>query len=292
MMVHSQRGMLLPLIYLFAAMISIQGGATIAKQLFPIVGVEAVTAYRLGFSAIILLIIFKPWKRRLQVGYRRYLLFYGVALGTMNFLFYQAIKTIPLGIAVGLEFTGPLAVALFGSRRKIDFLWIGLVVLGLLALIPLDGSNEDINLKGVIYALSAGACWALYIIFGQKAGNYYGTATVGIGATIAALIYVPVGIAAGGIGIFAPEHLPLAITVAVLTSALPYALEMMALTRMPAKTFGTLTSLEPALAAIFGFIILSEVLSVVQIIGIIAIILASLGASLSSKPIETVKTLD
>lgn len=107
------------------------------------------------------------------------------------------------------------------------------------------------------------------------------------------MIYVPIGVASGGIGIFAPEYIPMAITVAVLTSAMPYALEMMALTRMPAKTFGTLTSLEPAIGAVFGFIILSEVLSVVQIAGIIAIILASLGASLSSqKQIETVKTID
>lgn len=284
--------MLLPLIYLFAAMISIQGGATLAKQLFPIVGVEAVTAYRLGFSALILLLVFKPWKRKLQVGYRRYLVLYGVALGTMNFLFYQSIKTIPLGIAVGLEFTGPLAVALFSSRRKIDFLWIFLVVAGLLALVPLTG-NSDLDITGVLYALGAGVCWAFYIIFGQKAGNYYGTATVAIGAAVAAVIYVPIGVASGGIGIFAPEYIPMAITVAVLTSAMPYALEMMALTRMPAKTFGTLTSLEPAIGAVFGFIILSEVLSVVQIAGIIAIILASLGASLSSqKQIETVKTID
>ena len=291
-MIYSNRGILLSLICLFAAMISIQGGATLAKQLFPIVGVEAVTAYRLGFSAIILLLIFKPWKRKLQVGYRRYLLFYGLALGTMNFLFYQSIKTIPLGIAVGLEFTGPLAVALFASRRKIDFLWIFLVVLGLLALIPFQDSSS-IDIPGVLYALGAGVCWALYIVFGQKAGNYYGTATVGIGAAIAAMVFVPIGIASGGIGIFAPEYLPMAITVAVLTSALPYALEMIALTRMPAKTFGTLTSLEPAIAAIFGFIILSEVLTTIQIAGIIAIILASLGASLSSKtPIETVKKVD
>ncbi|GGZ77299.1 threonine/homoserine exporter RhtA [Ignatzschineria indica] len=290
-MIHSNRGFLLPLLCLFAAMISIQGGATLAKQLFPLVGVEAVTAYRLGFSAIILLIIFKPWKRKLQVGYRRYLLYYGITLGTMNFLFYQSIKTIPLGIAVGLEFTGPLAVALFASRRKIDFLWIGLVVLGLLALIPFQDSSS-IDLLGVFYALTAGVCWALYIVFGQKAGNYYGTATVGIGAAIAAIIYVPIGVASGGFGIFAPQYLPMAIAVAVLTSALPYALEMMALTRMPAKTFGTLTSLEPAIAAIFGFIILSEVLSTVQIGGILAIIIASLGASLSSKPIETVKKVD
>lgn len=291
-MIHSNRGILMPLICLFAAMISIQGGATLAKQLFPIVGVEAVTAYRLGFSALILLFVFKPWKRKLQVGYRRYLVLYGLALGSMNFLFYQSIKTIPLGIAVGLEFTGPLAVALFSSRRKIDFVWISLVVAGLLALVPLTG-NSDIDMTGVLYALGAGVCWAFYIIFGQKAGNYYGTATVGIGAAVAAVIYVPIGIASGGIGIFAPEHLPMAITVAVLTSAMPYALEMMALTRMPAKTFGTLTSLEPAIGAVFGFIILSEVLSMVQIAGIIAIIIASLGASLSSqKQIETVKTLD
>lgn len=291
-MIHSNRGMLLPLIFLFTAMVSVQGGATLAKQLFPIVGVEAVTAYRLGFSALILLLIFKPWKRKLQVGYRRYLVFYGLSLGTMNFLFYQSIKTVPLGIAVGLEFTGPLAVALFASRRKIDFVWISLVVAGLLALIPFQ-DTASIDIPGVIYALGAGVCWALYIIFGQKAGNYYGTATVGIGAAVAALVYVPIGIASGGIGIFAPEYIPIAVTVAVLTSALPYALEMMALTRMPAKTFGTLTSLEPAIAAVFGFIILSEVLTFIQIAGIIAIILASLGASLSSKnSIETVKTLD
>ena len=291
-MIHSSRSILLPLICLFAAMISIQGGATLAKQLFPIVGVEAVTAYRLGFSAIILLFVFKPWKRKLQVGYRRYLVLYGIALGTMNFLFYQSIKTIPLGIAVGLEFTGPLAVALFSSRRKIDFLWIFLVVAGLLALVPFT-DNSALDMTGVLYALGAGVCWAFYIIFGQKAGNYYGTATVAIGAAVAAVVYVPIGVASGGFGIFAPEHLPMAITVAVLTSAMPYALEMMALTRMPAKTFGTLTSLEPAIGAIFGFLILSEVLSAFQIVGIVAIILASLGASLSSKKqIETVKTID
>lgn len=291
-MIHSNRSILLPLICLFAAMISIQGGATLAKQLFPMVGVEGVTAYRLGFSAIILLLVFKPWKRKLQVGYRRYLIFYGIALGTMNFLFYQSIKTIPLGIAVGLEFTGPLAVALCSSRRKIDFLWIFLVVVGLLALVPFTDQSA-LDMTGVLYALGAGVCWALYIIFGQKAGNYYGTATVAIGAAVAAIVYVPVGIASGGIGIFAPEYLPMAITVAILTSAMPYALEMMALTRMPAKTFGTLTSLEPAIGAIFGFLILSEVLSVLQVAGIVAIILASLGASLSSKKqIETVKTID
>ena len=291
-MIHSRRGILFPLICLFTAMISIQGGATLAKQLFPIVGVEAVTAYRLGFSAIILLLVFKPWKRKLQVGYRRYLVFYGISLGTMNFLFYQSIKTIPLGIAVGLEFIGPLAVALFASRRKIDFVWIFLVILGMIALIPF-GSESNMDVTGTLYALGAGICWALYIIFGQKAGHYYGTATVAIGAAVAAVVYVPVGIAAGGIGIFAPEYLPIALTVAVLTSAMPYALEMMALTRMPAKTFGTLTSLEPAIGAIFGFIILSEVLTLLQIAGIFAIIIASLGASLSSqKTIETVKKVD
>lgn len=288
-MAIKQRGMLLPLLYLFAAMLSVQGGATLAKQLFPVVGAEAVTAYRLGFSALMLIVVFKPWKRKLQVGYRRYLLFYGIALGTMNYLFYQSLKTVPLGIAVGLEFTGPLTVALLGSRRPIDFLWIALVIIGILTLVPF-GETSDIDPVGVIYALSAGACWALYIVFGQKAGHYYGTATVAIGTSIAAAIYFPVGVGHAGLAMFAPSLLPMAIAIAFLTSALPYALEMMALTRMPSKTFSTLTSLEPAIAALFGFMILSEVLEPVQIVGIFAIIIASLGASLSSgKSIETVK---
>ncbi|VTM16191.1 Inner membrane transporter rhtA [Raoultella terrigena] len=182
----------------------------------------------------------------------------------MNYLFYLSIQRIPLGIAVALEFTGPLAVALFGSRRPLDFVWVVLAVLGLWYLLPLGQDVAQVDLTGALLALGAGACWAVYILTGQRAGEEHGPATVAMGSLIAAVIFVPLGMLQATDTLFQWSLLPLGLAIAVLSTALPYSLEMIALTRMPTKTFGTLMSMEPALAALSGMVFLGETLTFTQ----------------------------
>jgi inner membrane transporter RhtA len=155
-------------------MLSIQSGASLAKSLFPLVGAPGVTALRIVLGTAILVVIFKPWRLRFKKEQRLPLLFYGLSLGAMNYLVYLSIQTIPLGIAVALEFTGPLAVALFSSRRPVDFIWVVLAVLGLWFLLPLGQNVSEIDLTGAALALGAGACWAIYILTGQRAGEEHG----------------------------------------------------------------------------------------------------------------------
>lgn len=268
---------------LLVAMMSYQCGASLAKYLFPAVGAEGATAYRLGLSAIILLLLRRPWRTAPAKKDVRALWGYGLAIGAMNLVFYLSLRTIPLGIAVALEFTGPLALALFHSRRPLDFVWIVLVVAGLLLLLPLRGVEKALDPVGVAYALAAGVGWAAYIVLGQKAGAAYGANAVTLGTSIGALVAIPAGFAHAGAALFSPHLLPYALGVAVLSSALPYTLEMMALTRMPARTFSTLLSLEPAVAALAGVLLLNEQLGTLQWLAIAAIVVAAAGTALSAR---------
>ncbi|WP_354691189.1 threonine/homoserine exporter RhtA [Phytobacter sp. RSE-02] len=271
----------LSVVVLLIAMCSIQGGASLAKSLFPIVGAPGMTALRLALGTLILVVIFKPWRLRFTREQRLPLLAYGLSLGAMNYMFYLSIQTIPLGIAVALEFVGPLSVALFGSRRPIDFLWVILAVLGLWYLLPLGDNVSHVDLTGAAYALGAGACWAVYIISGHKAGEEHGPATVALGSLIAALVFVPLGTFQSGALLWQWSVLPLGIAVAILSTALPYSLEMIALTRLPTRTFGTLMSMEPALAAVSGMIFLSETLSLQQVAALMCIVIASIGSTMT-----------
>ncbi|MGN2413459.1 threonine/homoserine exporter RhtA [Pseudomonas syringae] len=273
---------LFPLGLLIIAMASIQSGASLAKTLFPVVGAQGTTTLRLIFASLILLIVLRPWRARLTAKSLRTVVIYGVALGSMNLLFYMSLQTVPLGIAVALEFTGPLTVALLSSRKPIDFLWVTLAVIGLLLLIPLGNSGASIDLLGASYALGAGVCWAIYIMFGHKAGADNGVQTAALGVIIAAIFIGPVGVVHAGWALLDISLIPAALGVAILSTALPYSLEMVALTRMPARTFGTLASLEPVFAALSGLIFLHENLSLTQWLAIGAIIIASIGATLSS----------
>ncbi|MEG3134475.1 threonine/homoserine exporter RhtA [Rouxiella sp. T17] len=268
---------------LLIAMLSLQGGAALAKSLFPLLGAQGVTALRLGMGSIILLCYFRPWRLTMRGGNLRSLFIYGIALGCMNYTFYLAIRTVPLGVAVALEFTGPLAVAMFSSRRAIDFIWILLAVTGLWFLLPIGHSVSSIDPVGACYALIAGACWAVYILAGQRAGSSYGPGTAALGSTIGAIIFCPIGIAQAHSGFFTLEILPIGLGIALLSSALPYSLEMMALTRLPAKTFGTLMSLEPAVAALSGILFLGEHLTPWQWLALAAIIIASAGSTLTAQ---------
>lgn len=282
----------MPVAVILIAMMSIQSGASLAKSLFPLVGAPGVTALRIALGTLILVVIFKPWRLRFKKEQRLPLLFYGLALGGMNYMFYLSIQTIPLGVAVALEFTGPLAVALFSSRRPVDFIWVILAVLGLWFLLPLGQSVSQIDLTGAALALGAGACWAVYILTGQRAGEEHGPATVALGSLIAAVIFVPIGMAQATDSIWQWSILPVGLAVAILSTALPYSLEMIALTRLPTRIFGTLMSMEPALAAISGMIFLGETLTLVQTLALCSIIAASMGSTLTMRPEPKVQKID
>jgi inner membrane transporter RhtA len=266
---------------LLIAMASIQSGASLAKSMFPIIGAQGTTTLRLIFASVIMMLILRPWRAKFTAKSLRTVIVYGMALGGMNFLFYMSLQTVPLGIAVALEFTGPLAVAIYASRRAIDFLWIALATVGLLLLIPMGETTAGIDLLGAGYALGAGVCWALYILFGQKAGADNGVQTAALGVMIAALFVAPIGIVHAGAALFTLSLIPVAIAVAILSTAVPYTLEMVALTRIPTRTFGTLMSIEPAIGALSGLLFLQEYLSLSQWMAIMCIILASIGATMT-----------
>ncbi len=273
----------LPIGMVCLAMICTPLGASLAKQLFPVVGAAGGTALRLAFAALILLLVWRPWRVRPTRREARTILVYGLAMGWMNLFFYSSLERIPLGIAMALEFTGPLAVAMATSRRSVDFIWVALAALGLLALLPLGHDSKPLNPAGIVFALGAGLCWALYIVFGQKAGNAHGGQTTALGTLIAAVVIVPIGIGHAGTALFSPALLPVACAVAFLSSALPYSLEMYALTRMPARTFGVLMSVEPALGALSGIVFLGEQLSPIQWAAVGSIIFASAGSAATSQ---------
>ena len=274
---------LYPIVLLLIAMASIQTGASLAKGMFPLIGAQGTTALRLIFASLFMLILLRPWRARLTWRTLRTVMIYGIALGCMNLLFYMSLRTVPLGVAVALEFTGPLAVAILASRRAVDFAWVALAVLGLLLLIPMGDTQAGIDPVGASYALGAGVCWALYILYGQKAGADNGVQTAALGVMIAAVFIAPIGIAHAGTALLDLALIPTAIAVAVLSTALPYSLEMVALTRLPARTFGTLMSMEPAIGALSGLMFLHEVLSTTQWLAIGAIIMASIGATLTMR---------
>jgi inner membrane transporter RhtA len=273
---------------LLIGMVSYQFGASLAKHLFPQVGAQGATAYRLGISALLLLAWRRPWRRSNGQRNWRMLWGYGLSMGAMNLVFYMSLRTIPLGIAVAIEFTGPLAVAVFGSSRLLDFMWIALAIGGLALLLPLRGQMQPLDPVGVMYALAAGLGWALFILFGKQAGAAYGADAVSWGTLIGALLVLPFGIAHAGSDLLSPALLPYALGVAVLSSAVPYSLEMIALSVLPARTFSTLLSLEPAVAAIAGAALLGEHLSPLQWLAIVAIMAAAAGTALSvRKPLLT-----
>ena len=269
----------LAVLLLLIAMASIQAGASLAKTLFQSVGAPGAVALRTLLATVMLVLALRVWRTRITSRSWRALVAYGVSLGVMNLLYYMALRRIPLGITVSLEFAGPLAVALFASRRAVDFLWILLAAAGLYLLLRGGGSTHAIDPVGVLFALGAGACWALYIVFGQKTGADFGAQAVALGSIIASLIVVPIGVADAGMALLARPALELGLAIALLSTALPYTLEMIALTRMPARTFGILMSIEPAFGALAGRALLGERLALLQWTAIALIIVASIGTT-------------
>ncbi len=274
-----------PVGVLIVAMALFQSGGSLGKGLFPLVGAPGATTLRLSLSALILLAMSRPWRGGPldRAGLAPVLLF-GLAMAGLNGFFFLAIRTIPLGIAVAIDFLGPLGVAIAYSRRPVDGLWVVLAIVGIAAMaLPVGFGAVRLDPLGLAYDFAAAASWAIYILAGRVAGaRLSDQRATAFGLAVAALVTLPFGIATAGVDLVSPAVLPLALLVAVLSSALPYRLEMMALTRLPPRVFGVMMSLEPALAALSGWVILGERLTARQEGAIALVIVASAGAALTA----------
>jgi inner membrane transporter RhtA len=273
----------MPVLGLLGAILSVQIGAAFAKGLFPVLGSEGTTMLRLAIGALMLAAVLRPWKVLPSRRNLPWLAAYGVTVCAMNMLFYAALQRIPLGICVALEFTGPLFVATLGSRRLLDLVWVALAVVGIVLLSPFAGISRGLDPLGVALALAAGACWGLYIIFAQKAGAELGVRTSAYGMAIAAVLALPFGFSAAQAYLTDPHIMAGAAVVGLFSSALPFYLEMLVLARMPAKVYGMLVCLEPAGGALTGFLFLAEKLSLLQCVGIVAVIAAAFGAAVAAR---------
>jgi inner membrane transporter RhtA len=264
------------------AIISFQCGGALAKGIFPVLGSVATSALRIVLSAIILIIFNRPNIRNLTRAQWKAVALYGLTLGAMNIIFYIAIARIPLGLAVALEFIGPLVLALTGSKHIIDFLWVILAAAGIILIEP--WGNSAIDIIGVLLALLAGAFWAAYILIGGHISRIMdGSKAVAIGMIFASALALPIAIADGHLTHLGPVMFLSGLGLALLSSAIPFTLEMKAMGKIPAKTFSILMSLEPAVAALVGLVFLHEYLSLYEWLAVVLIVVASAGATLTKK---------
>lgn len=271
-----------PIPAVLLAIVSVQSGAAIAKTLFPSIGAAGTASLRIGISALILMAVYRPNLTKLSKEQWKFVIPYGLCLGAMNLVFYFAIERIPIGLAVTLEFIGPLMVAVLGSKRAVDFLWVLLAAIGIALIAPWKTNGVDI--LGAALAVLAGVFWAAYIVLGGKISKRMdGNQAVATGMLIAACLVVPFGIFGDGLDGLTPKFLGMGIALALLSSAIPFTLEMKALGRLPARTFSILMSLEPAAAAICAFIFLQEYLSFNEILAVIFVVAASAGSTITSR---------
>jgi inner membrane transporter RhtA len=263
-----------------AAATSVQFGAALAATIFDDVGAAASAMLRLGIAAVILMAIWRPRVAGLTREATRLVLAFGLALGLMNLCFYLALDRIPLGAAVTIEFIGPVGVAVALSRRRLDLLWIGLAVAGIVLLANPFGGGEPLDGLGLVLILMAAAFWAAYILLAQRAGQAFtGGRGLALASVVAAAVPLVPGLLGGGGDLLSVEVLAIGAAVALLSSVIPYSLEMEALRRIPASVFGVLMSLEPAVAALAGFLVLSQDLGVREMVAIGLVVAASVGVT-------------
>jgi inner membrane transporter RhtA len=259
------------------AVASVQIGASIATTLFDELGPAGAVLLRTGFAAVALLLLWRPRIRGGSPGALRDAVMFGLALAGMNLSFYAALDRIPLGIAVTFEFTGPFAVAVAGSRRASDLLWVALAAGGIVLLSP--GIHGSLDTTGTLLALLAGAFWATYIVLAARVGRAFsGGQGLTLAMIVATVVLLPGGIVAGGGNLGDPGLLAAGLAVALLSSAIPYSLELEALRRLPKGTFGVLMSLEPGVAALVGLVALGQDLSANEVVAIGLVVAASAGA--------------
>jgi inner membrane transporter RhtA len=266
---------------LLVSIVSIQLGAAVAVQLFATLGPIATTFLRLAFSAALLLVVARG---RVGSGARRHvglLLLFGLVIGAMNLCFYGAIARIPLGIAVAIDFIGPLSVAAFTSRRLMDFVWIGLAVAGLLLLTPDIGG--DLDPVGVGLALAAAAGWACFILISPRVASGVGSSGLALATLVASLFTLPFALVACGLDRLDPALLAATLAVAILSTALPLSLEFEALKRMSARAYGIIVTLEPVVAAVVGAVVLSQALPPTAVAAIGCVTAAAIGVTLSDR---------
>jgi inner membrane transporter RhtA len=270
-----------PTVLVMFSIVSVQFGATIAKSLFDSLGPGGTVFMRIAFAALVLLLLVRPTLRgHDRTGYLVATIF-GLTLAGMNLSLYLAIDRIPLGVAVTLEFIGPLGVAVAGSRRTLDLLWVVLAAAGILLLAPLDVlGGTDLDPVGVAFALLAGCLWACYILLSARTGSAFpgGTGLV-IALCVGTVVLLPVGISGAGYALLDPKLLLAVFAVAMLSSAIPFSLELEALRRLPARVFGVLMSLEPAVAALAGLVVLGERLEMRAVAAVLLVTVAATGAS-------------
>jgi len=279
----SSRGRTTSISLVLGGVVSVQVGAAIATRLFDDVGPTGTVMLRLAFAALVLLAIWRPTVAGLRGARARDVALFGVALAGMNTSFYLALDRIPLGIAVTLEFVGPLGVAFAASRRRHDLVWAALAAAGILLLAPTPGG--DLDALGAALALLAGAFWATYIVLSARIGrSFEGGEGLAVAMAIAAALMLPVGIVEGGEELLDAGLLATGFAVAMLSSAIPYSLELEALRRLPQGVFGVLMSLEPAVAATVGFIVIDQGLEAREIVAIGLVVAASAGALRSAPP--------
>jgi len=270
------------------SLVTLCAGTSLAKGLFPFVGAEGTTTYRLVFSTLLLMAFWRPWRRAWTWADVPILVLFGATLGLMNLLFYSAIQIVPFGLAIAVEFTGPLAVALWSSKKPFDFVWIVLAFAGMGLILPLgssfgaDSQIASIDPIGIAFALGAGFCWAVYIVVGQRVADRIGALATPMGMLVAALVVLPVGISVAGTSLLNPEWMLAGLAIALLSSAIPYSLEMYSLKHLPKQTFSILLSLEPAVGALAGWVVLSEQLSTQQLGAIGLIMAASMGSAMTA----------
>ncbi len=273
-----------PVLAVILSIISVQGGAAIAKILFPVLGAETTTLIRIGLSAVILMSINRTNLSLLTRPQWKAVIPYGVILGAMNLIFYQAIKRIPLGLGVTLEFVGPLVLAVIGSRNARDIMWVVLAAAGIVLIVPWN--TKSIDPLGIVLALLAGVFLAAYIVLSVRASKVLNDRdAVTVGMLFGTLVVLPFGIDSGGLHQLTPMMLLSGTGLALLSSAIPFTLEMSALRQMPPRTFSILLSLEPAVAALCGLLFLHETLLLSQWLAVFLVVMASAGAALTSKNI-------
>ena len=283
-MIRSQRASAILLV--LGAATSVQGGASVAKSLFPQLGPPGVVFLRLLFGSIALWAIARPELRGRPRHELRLVAALGVVLVSMNVSFYESIARLPLGIAVTVEFLGPLAVAVLGSRRRVDFLWIALAGLGVALLA--NGGGRSVHASGLLLAALAGLFWALYIYLSVPIGKAYpGASGLAPAMVLGAVLIAPWGIVSAGHHLRDPQLVGAGVGVGLLSSALPWSLELEALRRLPTHVFGVVLSLEPAVAALAGFVLLHEHLRLRAWLAIALVVVASAGAALEVRRRET-----
>ncbi len=279
-----QNAQLLSVLFMVLSMTSYQISASFAKQLFEVLDPLTVTILRLCFAAIIICLMFRSWKiiSRLSFLKWRDLLCYSAALCLMNVLFYMSLGKLPQGIAVGLEFIGPLGLALLSIKQRSDYIWVLLAILGIALMVPWGQANSDnFSVFGALCALGAGFCWALYIYFGQRVVQQnIGMHALTIAISLAALTLLPIGLYHNAAALVDTQYWGKAIAIAILATAIPYALDLKALQHLSKLSYGTLSSLSPALAALTGLVLLGEQISLLQWVALFCVMLASVGVTL------------